>query len=137
MAPKIHSKTYFKNRKKVLKNLKQFLVLWKFFKPLFTRKIKNFKGKIMLVENEKVVSTNEEIAYLFNTNFNDIIKVLNTERQQCSNLPCEDPLVNAIRKNETNPSILKIKSIFTSIRLFDFSFVSSDDISKIITSPWI
>ena len=137
MAPKIHSKTCFKNRKKVLKNLKQFLVLWKFFKPLFTRKIKNFKSKIMLVENEKVVSTNEEIAYLFNTNFNDIIKVLNTERQQCSNLPCEDPLVNAIRKNEMNPSILKIKSVFTPIRLFHFNFVSSDDISKIITSPWI
>ena len=91
----------------------------------------------MLVENEKVVSTNEEIAYVFNTNFNDIIKVLNTERQQCSNLPCEDPLVNAIRKNEMNPSILKIKSIFTSIRLFDFNFASSDDISKILTSPWI
>ena len=91
----------------------------------------------MLVENENVVSTNEEIAYLFNTNFNYIIKVLNTERQQCSNLPCEDPLVNAIRKNEMNPSILKIKSVFTPIRLFHFNFVSSDDISKIITSPWI
>ena len=31
-------------------------------------------------------------------------------------------------------SILKIKSVFTSIRLFDFNFVSSDGISKIITS---
>ena len=31
-------------------------------------------------------------------------------------------------------SILKSKSVFTSIRLFDFNFVSSDDISKIITS---
>ena len=30
--------------------------------------------------------------------------------------------------------LLKIKSVFTSIRLSDFNFVSSDDISKIITS---
>ena len=33
---------------------------------------------------------------------------------------------------EMHPTILKIKSVFTSIRLFDFNFVSIDDISKII-----
>ena len=33
-----------------------------------------------------------------------------------------------------HPSILKIKSVFASIRLFDFNFVSNDDISKIISS---
>ena len=61
-------------------------------------------------------------------------KVLNIERWPISNLPCKDPLVNVIRKYEMHPSILKIKSVFKSIRLFDFNFVSSDDISKIITS---
>ena len=40
---------------------------WKFCKPFFTNQITNFDDKIMLVENEKVVSKNEEIAYLFNT----------------------------------------------------------------------
>ena len=43
---------------------------------------------------------------------------------------CKDLLVNAIRKYEMHPS----KSVFKSVRLFDFNFVSSDDISKIITS---
>ena len=33
-----------------------------------------------------------------------------------------------------HPRILKIKSLFVSIRLFDLNFVSSDGISKIITS---
>ena len=33
-----------------------------------------------------------------------------------------------------HPGIIKIKSVFTSIRLFVFNFVSSDDISKILTS---
>ena len=33
-----------------------------------------------------------------------------------------------------HPSILKIKSVFKSIRLFGFNFVSSDDISKILIS---
>ena len=32
------------------------------------------------------------------------------------------------------PSILKIKSVFMPIRLFDFNFVSSDDICKIAAS---
>ena len=83
---------------------------------------------------EKVVSKNEETAYLFNTYFNDITKGLNIEREPISNLPCKDPLVNAIRKCEIHPSILKIKSVFKSIKPFDYSFVSSYDISKIITS---
>ena len=99
-----------------------------------TNQITNFDDKIMLVENEKVVSKNEEIAYLFNTYFNDITKGLNIERWPISSLPCKDPLVNAIRKYEMHPNILKIKSVFKSIRLFDFNFVSSDDISKIVTS---
>ena len=40
----------------------------------------------------------------------------------------------AIRQRDMHPCIFKIKSVFASIRLFDFNFVSSDDISKIITS---
>ena len=48
------------------------------------------KSQIMLVENEKVVSENEEIAYLFNTYFNDITKGLNIEIWLNSNLPCKD-----------------------------------------------
>ena len=59
----------------------------------------------MLVENEKVVCKTEKIAYLFNTYFNGITKELNIERWQCSNLPCENPLVSAIRKYETHPTI--------------------------------
>ena len=46
----------------------------------------------------------------------------------------DDPLVNAIRKYENHPSIIKIKSSVETTQLFDFKFVSSDDISKIIIS---
>ena len=45
-----------------------------------------------------------------------------------------DPLVNSIRKYENHPSIIKIKSSVETTQLFDFNFVSSDDISKIINS---
>ena len=95
----------------------------KICKPFSTNQITNFDDKVMLVKIGKVVSKNEEIAYLFNI-----------ERWLTSNLSCKDPLVNAIRKDQIHASILKIKSVFKSIRLFNFSFVSSYDICKIITS---
>ena len=42
--------------------------------------------------------------------------------------------MNAIRKYENHPSIIKIKSYVEITQLFDFNFVRSDDISKIINS---
>ena len=42
--------------------------------------------------------------------------------------------MNAIRKYENHPSIIKIKSSVETTQLFDFNFVSSDDISKIVNS---
>ena len=45
-----------------------------------------------------------------------------------------DPLVNAIRKYENHPSIIKIKSSVETTQLFNFNFVNSDGVSKIINS---
>ena len=44
----------------------------------------------------------------------------------------DDPHVNAIRKYENHPSIIKINSSIETTQLFDFNFVNCDDISKII-----
>ena len=46
----------------------------------------------------------------------------------------DDPIVNAIGKYENHPSIIKIKSFAERTQLFDFNFVNSDYISKIINS---
>ena len=46
----------------------------------------------------------------------------------------DDPLVNVIRKYKNHPSIIKIKSSVETSQLFDFYFVNSEDISKIINS---
>ena len=46
----------------------------------------------------------------------------------------DNPLANAFRKYENHPSIIKIKSSVETTQLFDFIFVKSDDISKIINS---
>ena len=65
---------------------------WKFCKPFFTNQITNSDDKIMLVENEKVVSKNEEIACHFNTFSSDITNGSNIEKWPISNLLCKDPL---------------------------------------------
>ena len=74
---------------------------WKFCKPFFTNQITTFDYKIMLVENEKVVSKNEEIAYLFNTYFNDVTKGLNIERWLTSNLPCMRCILPYLKSNQS------------------------------------
>ena len=93
---------------------------WKFCKPF--------------ISNGEVVSKNEKIATHFNNYFNDITEGLNIKKWCISDKLSDDPLVNAIRKYENHPSIIKIKSSVETTQLFDFNFVSSDDISKIINS---
>ena len=107
---------------------------WKFCKPFFSDKTNNLDDKIILVEKGEVVSKNEKIATHLNNYFNDITEGLNIKKWSISDKLSDNPLVNAIRKYENHPSIIKIKSSVETTQLFDFNFVSSDDISKIINS---
>ena len=107
---------------------------WKFCKPFFSNKTNNFDNKIILVEKGEVVSKNEKITTHFNNYFNNITEGLNIKKWSISHKFSDDPLVNAIRKYENHPSIIKIKSSVETTQLFDFNFVSSDDIFKIINS---
>ena len=86
------------------------------------------------MEKGEAVSKNEKIATHFNNYFNNITERLNIKKWSISDKLSDDPLVNAIRKYEKHPSIIKIKSSVEITQLFDFNFVTSDDISKIINS---
>ena len=107
---------------------------WKFCKPFCSNKTNNFDDKIILVEKGEIVSKNEEIATHFNNYFSDITEGLNIKKWCISDKLSDDALVNAIRKYENHPSIIKIKSSVEITQLFDFNFVSHDGISKIINS---
>ena len=109
-------------------------IFWKFCKPFFSNKTRNFDDKVMLEEKGEVVSKNEEIATHFNNYFNDITKGLNIKKWCILDKLSDDPLVNATQKYENHPSIIKIKSSVETTQLFDFNFVGSDGISKIINS---
>ena len=86
------------------------------------------------MEKGEVVSKNEKIATHSNNYFNNITEGLNIKKWCISDKLSDDPLVNAIRKYENHPSIIKIKSSVETTQLFDFNFVTSDDISKNINS---
>ena len=92
------------------------------------------KALIWSVPTWKVVSKNEKITTHFNNYFNNITERLNIKKWSISDKLSDDPLVNAIRKYENRPCIIKIKSSVEITQLFDFNFASSDDISKIINS---
>ena len=79
------------------------------------------------MEKGEVVSKNEKIATHFNNYFNDITEGLNIKKWSISDKLPDDQLVNAIRKYENHPNIIKIKSSVETTQLFDFNFVSSDD----------
>ena len=86
------------------------------------------------MEKGEVVSKNEEISTYFNNYFNYITKALSIKKWCISDKLSDDPIVNAIRKYENHPSIIKIRSFVERTQLFDFNFENSDDISKIINS---
>ena len=62
----------------------------------------------------------------------NITEELNIEKWCVSNILHNDPLVNAIENYKNHLSIIKIKSSFETTELFDFNFVSINNISKII-----
>ena len=86
------------------------------------------------MEKGEVVSKNEKISTHLNNYSDDITEGLNLKKWSISDKLPDDPLLNAIRKYENHPSMIKIKSSDETTQLFDFNFVNSDDISKIINS---
>ena len=110
------------NVKKVTDN-KHF---WKTIKPNFTDKILKDE-KIVLVEDDKVITAETDLAKIFKDHFENIVESLHIER------PCKvdfdrEPVANAIKNFSQHPSILKIKENTNSSACFSFRTVSKEDL---------
>ena len=77
-------------------------------KPCLTEKTLKDE-RIMLIENEKVVSDETELVKIFNEYFSNIVSNLDIQRPPNITLH-HDPVLNAIKKFENHPSILEIKN---------------------------
>ena len=126
-------KTYYSNldTKNVVDNKK----FWKTVKKFFGDKSNNCE-KITLVENNSLISDDQEIADIFKEYFESLVP--NLKLQVPENLLTEtsaesDPISKLIRKYSNHPSIKKIKEKFGDLR-FSFSQTSIEDIKKEINN---
>ena len=101
---------YFENLD--LRNVTDNKKVWKTVKPLFTDKGMNH-DKIILVEDDEILSENEQISESLNNFFADVIINLNIPQYEdpTSNTNGTDDLVSrAIEKHKNQPSINLIKT---------------------------
>ena len=132
MSVKLLKKTkrnYFSNlnTKRVVDNKK----FWKTVKSSFSDKSNNFES-ITLVENDSIVSNDNEVANIFNEYFSNLVEGLNLHvAENLINHYCkgEDPISSAILKYQNHPSITVIKKIHL-LNKFSFENASISDIKK-------
>ena len=68
------------------------------------------KESIILNNNNKTISNNEELAEIFNKHFSKIVENLDIDETLASNIASSDitnPVFNAIKKYEDHPSMKK------------------------------
>ena len=127
-------KAYYSNLS--IKGVNDNKKFWKIVKPLFSEKV-NKNENITLVENNKIISSEIEIAEKLNAFFSNIVKELNKKVKEdllCDVSDINDPVERAIQKYNNHPSIQMIKETFDSRKTFSFDLVSSDTIFKEIVS---
>ena len=121
---------YFGNLEKKVCDNKKF---WSVVKPLFSNKV---------ICNEKItenknIESDEKTATVLNNFFSNVITSLNipqyNETEPVSQ-NINDPLIAAIIKYRSHPSIIAIKDKCNSDLHFNFSFVEYDEIMKEINN---
>ena len=83
---------------------------WKTVKPFFCSKQSNCEERILLVEDDEVVSNEDELAFIFNKYLNRITDSLDIPSIPESIASDPDPVSSAIARYGTHPSIIAIKS---------------------------
>ena len=129
---KIEKREFFQKQEPNGHSSKSF---WNYCKPFFSKKALTDDGRIVLVENESIISKDTNIANLFNKYFNTITSTLSVTEWGINNEQIHDPIERAIARYTNHPSILRInasKSVHEAP--FSFSPVSPDETYKIISS---
>ena len=105
---------------------------WKTINPFLSNKSTN-SGKILLSENETILTDEETISETFNDFFKKSVEMLQIHENKylLDNVDdMSDPIQIAITKFQNHPSILLIKENVQTAETFHFSPVSIVDIEK-------
>ena len=81
------------------------------YSKLFSNKIDTMKEKILLVENERIIDNDSDIADIFNRYFNKMTETLDIPEWNASFVPKHsDQVKNALDKFANHPSIHSINN---------------------------
>ena len=114
-------------------DLKKYLDNKRFYdtvKPLFSKSVLG-KQKITLVENDALITADEEVAEAFNKYFIATVSSLGiTENKDLltESADIDDPVEKAVKKFENHPSILDIKRNVPVTSLFTFKEVNAAEV---------
>ena len=114
-----------------LRNVTDNKKFWKTVKPLFTDKGMN--RKIILVEDDEIISESEQISESLNNFFADAVINLNIPQYEdrTSNTKSSDYLVpRAILKYKSHPSVKLIKTNSQNNVNFRFQEIQATEIKK-------
>ena len=109
---------------------------WEICKPFLSDKASRSE-KILLVDNDEIISSDKQTADIFNSYFNDITKKLNLKPwspPSSNHLTLDDPVICAIEKYSGHPSIVKIKEVFGSDSNFEFTDIDTESVHNLVMS---
>ena len=105
---------------------------WKTVKPLFSDKLQS-KNKIVLIEDETIISNDDEVAETMNEFFvsvTDSLGIKESSGYENATEGITDPIDEAVHKFSNHPSILKIKNHYQNAGSFHFQKVTPDALDK-------
>ena len=107
---------------------------WKACKPYFSNKNSNIQENLMLLEKDKLLSKQKDVASTFNKHFGSITDSLNlfSWPEDASMSSRNDTINFIIKKIACHPSIKAIKKKFKIKSEFSFKLVSTETIKRII-----
>ena len=110
-----------------VKDLSDNRKFWKTIKPFFSNKGLN-SNKLMLKENNRLITEEKELATVMNTFFVNITKSLDLKKDDDSSLnPMNSENISDIlQKHKNHPSVQDISQTFTTNKKFSFEFVTED-----------
>ena len=127
------NRLYKRERKKYytnlnMKNITDNKKFWKTVKPFFTDKGVS-RNKVVLVEDDRIINDDKEVAQTFNDYFDNAVKSLGiSENEPSEPVQSQGKVLDAIKMYESHPSIIKIKEKVKVDKEFSFSPVSLQDI---------
>ena len=110
-----------------ISNINDNKKFWKSIKPYCSEKC-NIKSKIILIENNEIISDDETIAEVMNNYFVNITKHLDIPQKGDN----QDKMGvdGAIKSFEYHPSVISIKNNVTYTSLFNFSLVGENQVKQ-------